>query len=274
MILNHFCSKPMKAPSAITSIIETFQDSSVTVIEDSLGNIWLRATSVCEKLEFTNAYRAVNTHCKDHQYQEFRSGNGRPSLYVNEAGFYRLVLKSKSAIAEEFIDWLTEFAIPKLKASRTNSTPVDVASFIESATQEMSDRLNHLLDIERSKVAALEASLASLAPIYKDPFPYSVQDLQDASGIRSLNYIRNVIRLNFKVDSDYLGFRYGDGKITQKQISDSTYNILCLCFRSYDGVDLTKLPDLIQVEKDKYFQLIKPRAKNKLIQHPDQLSLF
>ena len=100
------------------SFIEKYKgDNEVFLATDSKNQIWLRATEVCKQLEFSDAHRTVKTYLKEHQYQELRLGMGRPALYISESGFYKLILKSKSLIAENFIDWLTEDVLPKLRAS-------------------------------------------------------------------------------------------------------------------------------------------------------------
>lgn len=79
---------------------------------------WFRATEICDVL-FTknNTQRYITLHCKDWQYRQFQVGKGRPALYVCESGVYRLILRSKSPIALEFQDWITEELLPKLRAS-------------------------------------------------------------------------------------------------------------------------------------------------------------
>jgi len=126
--------------------LEKFEGSEVAIVQDSLNNLWIRATVACEKLGFSDAHRTVTTYCKEHQYQQFKVGNGRPALYVNESGFYRLVLKSKTPDAEKFIDWLTEDVIKKLRASggyiMPTATSEQLEGLIKSANEKLKLRYN------------------------------------------------------------------------------------------------------------------------------------
>lgn len=143
----------MSVQLAYQSFTEQFNSSEVAIVKDSLGNLWLRATVACEKLEFSDAHRTVTTYCKPHQYQQFKVGNGRPALYVNESGFYRLTLKSKSVAAEEFIDWLTEDVLPKLRASGGYIMPNATSEQLEALKAEITT-----LKSQRDNMATLAYS--------------------------------------------------------------------------------------------------------------------
>ena len=71
-----------------------------------------------------------------------------------------------------------------------------------------------------------------------------------ASGIASQGYVSNVVKVAFKVDEDYHGYRFGDNKVTPKRLTTACYNILMVCFRSAKGVDLTAVPAIIAIERD------------------------
>ncbi|NJR72627.1 MAG: hypothetical protein HC773_00850 [Scytonema sp. CRU_2_7] len=118
--------------------IEKYQgENDVFLATDCENQIWLRATGVCKQLGFSDAHRTVKTYLKEHQYQELRVGMGRPALYISESGFYKLILKSKSLIAEDFIDWLTEEVLPKLRASGGYIMPNATSSQLEALQQEI-----------------------------------------------------------------------------------------------------------------------------------------
>lgn len=109
--------------TAFKVFIEEYENKSkVFFTKDNKGEIWIRATQACEHLEFSDPHRTVKKYLKEHQYQEFREGLGRPALYISESGFYRLVLKSKSVRAEVFIDWLTEDVLPKIHSQGNYAT--------------------------------------------------------------------------------------------------------------------------------------------------------
>jgi prophage antirepressor-like protein len=53
--------------------------------------------------------------CKPSQYKYIQAGRGKPTLYLNESGFYRLLLMSKTPVGFEVLDWVTEEVIPRIR---------------------------------------------------------------------------------------------------------------------------------------------------------------
>lgn len=153
-----------------------------------------------------------------------------------------------------------------------------VADF-ESAKQQLK------LGFERS-LAAVPASLTSttlhqetefldLLETPDFPFPKTVEFLHQASGIADLRYIRRIIKKSFKENVDYIvdnsnctveAFK----RILPTHISQDTFNILMLVFRSKRGASLESMDKYIIIERDKYFQMIGKRNPNKRIQHSSQ----
>jgi prophage antirepressor-like protein len=91
-----------------------FEGIDIPVLEAE-GRIWFRSTEVGRILEFSNAFKMVQTHCHEHQYKEWKVGMGRPAVYATEAGLYRLIMRSKAIVAVRFQDWVTDEVLPQIR---------------------------------------------------------------------------------------------------------------------------------------------------------------
>ena len=134
-----------------------FQGYQFDWTTDSDGNPVCQAQQLGIALGFTPSYvpTVVERIYPKFKFQSSMGKPGRPSWYLREPGIYQMIFESKSDLAQKFQLWVFEDVLPKLRASSDRQTSTDAASFIETATTEMSDRLNHLLELERSKVASL-----------------------------------------------------------------------------------------------------------------------
>src|SRR4029078_9866181 len=74
------------------------------------GQVWFMAKDVCEILEIVNVSDAVSRvpdNSKTSIGVTDASGrDGRPVLFINEAGVYKLAFRSNKPEAEKFTDWL------------------------------------------------------------------------------------------------------------------------------------------------------------------------
>lgn len=121
-----------------------------TVLID--GEPWFLAADVCQILEFTNGPKAVRDHVKDTQKLTERvvlSGQYRQVTVINEAGLYRLIMRSRTWKADAFQDWVTGEVLPTIR--KTGS----YKAFDPS-------NLDHVAELARSHadVAALAAQQA------------------------------------------------------------------------------------------------------------------
>ena len=93
---------------------------------DKQQNIWFRGKDVAEILGYSNTKKAVLTHvdnedkklicCRTH----FGSPNssdlrGKYFNFINESGFYSLVLSSKLETAKKFKKWVTSDVLPSIR---------------------------------------------------------------------------------------------------------------------------------------------------------------
>ena len=81
-------------------------------------------------------------------FADEKMGGVQRLTFVNEAGLYRLVLRSKLPKAEEFSDWICEEVLPSIR--RTGSyTLLSVAENLEQSR----------LEVERLRLATEQAHL-------------------------------------------------------------------------------------------------------------------
>ena len=110
------------------SIIEKvfkYGETELSVIKWK-NDIWFRGKTLVEVLGYSNPLKAIHTHINSEDKEEmselvYKEGaqNGHPfrnvqqgTIYVNESGFYSLVLCSKLESAKEFKRWVTSQVLP------------------------------------------------------------------------------------------------------------------------------------------------------------------
>ena len=84
------------------------------------GEGWLAGKDVVEALGYSNASKAVSTHCK-HTIKEMiaHSQNGNvvktQTTLINEGDIYRLIIRSNKAEAEIFERWVFDEILPQIR---------------------------------------------------------------------------------------------------------------------------------------------------------------
>lgn len=89
-------------------------------IQDHHGNPWFVAKDVCACLKLSNVSKAVERLYDNEKNSITLSdgipGRGNPNvLIINESGFYKLVMRSRSAEARAFQDWVTQDVLPSIR---------------------------------------------------------------------------------------------------------------------------------------------------------------
>ncbi|MEU3649793.1 phage antirepressor KilAC domain-containing protein [Lentzea sp. NPDC034063] len=89
------------------------------------GKPWFVASDVTAALGYANGRRAVEQHVPAHHRNSvpFRDGiRGNPHRSViSEAGLYRLIMRSNTADAEDFQEWVTSVVLPSIRRDGTFS---------------------------------------------------------------------------------------------------------------------------------------------------------
>ena len=119
-------NKKMAAP---VCVFENPEFGMVRMATDEKGEPWFCAKDLCDALGYKRASEAVNQHIKSSDTVKHRVA--RPAknrfgvcegkmqnvqmIFVNESGFYALVLGSKLPSAVMFKDWVTSVVLPQIR---------------------------------------------------------------------------------------------------------------------------------------------------------------
>ena len=118
-----------KKQAAQVAVFENPEFGMVRTATDEKGDPWFCAKDLCDVLGYKRAYDTVKqrvrssdtikysvTRTVKNRYGEC-SGRGLvvQMIFVNESGFYALVLGSKLASAVKFKDWVTSVVLPQIR---------------------------------------------------------------------------------------------------------------------------------------------------------------
>ena len=117
-----------KKQAAQVAVFENPEFGTVRTTIDEKGEPWFCAKDLCDVLGYKRADNAVRQHvnpldalkqCIKVEDHIKRDGTIRERLiqmiFVNESGFYALVLGSKLATAVKFKDWVTSVVLPQIR---------------------------------------------------------------------------------------------------------------------------------------------------------------
>ena len=112
-----------------TAVFENPEFGTVRIVTDEKGEPWFCAKNLCDVLGYKRATDAVRQHVRSSdtaKYRIARTVKNRFGVsegkvqnvqmnFVNESGFYALVLGSKLATAVKFKDWVTSVVLPQIR---------------------------------------------------------------------------------------------------------------------------------------------------------------
>ena len=118
-----------KKQAAQVSVFENPEFGTVRTTIDEKGEPWFCAKDLCDVLGYKNSSCAVNQHVRSSDVvkryvarlakNRFGVCEGKMQvvqmIFVNESGFYALVLGSKLATAVKFKDWVTSVVLPQIR---------------------------------------------------------------------------------------------------------------------------------------------------------------
>ena len=89
---------------------------------------WFKGKDVATSLEYTNPSKALRDHVDDEDKKTFREllqganeftpSNQQPhEVYINEAGVYSLIMRSKKPQAKAFKNWITKEVLPSIRST-------------------------------------------------------------------------------------------------------------------------------------------------------------
>ena len=115
--------------SVQTAVFENPEFGTVRTATDEKGEPWFCAKDLCDVLGYKNSSCAVNQHVRSSDVAKryvarlaknrFGVCEGKMQvvqmIFVNESGFYALVLGSKLPTAVKFKDWVTSVVLPQIR---------------------------------------------------------------------------------------------------------------------------------------------------------------
>ena len=118
-----------KKQAAQVAVFENPEFGTVRTATDEKGEPWFCAKDLCDVLGYKRADNAVRQHINPSDAlkqcvariakNRYGECNGKmqvvPMIFVNESGFYALVLGSKLATAVKFKDWVTSVVLPQIR---------------------------------------------------------------------------------------------------------------------------------------------------------------
>ena len=121
-------SSKNKKKAAPVRVFENPEFGMVRMATDEKGEPWFCAKDLCDALGYKRADNAVRQHVNQHDalkqcvwVEVGMKKDGTPAkrltqmIFVNESGFYALVLGSKLPSALMFKDWVTSVVLPQIR---------------------------------------------------------------------------------------------------------------------------------------------------------------
>ena len=85
---------------------------------DKQQNVWFKGKDVAEILGYKDTNQAIRKHIDNEDQKRWpvvSTGQVRWSIFINESGFYSLVLSSKLETAKKFKKWITSEVLPLIR---------------------------------------------------------------------------------------------------------------------------------------------------------------
>lgn len=109
-------------------MIKSFEGTELRLIIKK-DKEWFRASDVCTILKLSNTYQAVRTIEEDDLCLVKvidTIGRSQDVYFVNEAGLYALIFKSKTDSAKRFKKWVFEEVLPSIRKTGSYSIPQEL----------------------------------------------------------------------------------------------------------------------------------------------------
>lgn len=108
------------------------------------GEPWFIGKDIATILNYTNTAKAIRDHVDNDDKLTERivlSGQNRDVIFINESGFYSLILSSKMPNAKKFKRWVTSEVLPSLRKTGTYTVmatqPNTTSSIIVQPTSDI-----------------------------------------------------------------------------------------------------------------------------------------
>jgi prophage antirepressor-like protein len=120
--------------------------NKIHVIIDNNDELWFNANNTASALGYKDLRDAIKKHVNKKdilqlQYIDYNCKNRQPqSLYLNEAGLYSLILRSKMPAAINFTDWITHKVLPSIRKYGSYKLKIEY----ENKLTNILDKINYL----------------------------------------------------------------------------------------------------------------------------------
>jgi prophage antirepressor-like protein len=125
----------------------------VFVYLEESEQLWFLSKTICDSLGYENSTKAINDNVSKNNVRRFNESltltasytsishyNIRiDSKFINEAGLYQLIMKSKMPKAKEFQDWVTSEVLPSLR--KTGHYSMEQASMKDAENLNLINRI-------------------------------------------------------------------------------------------------------------------------------------
>lgn len=147
----------------MTQNIETFNSPEFGTLRTLMAGDepWFVARDVCDALDLSNTTVAIQS-LDDDERAKFNLGRQGEANLVSEAGFYKLVMRSRKPEAKAFQRWVTHEVLPSIRKRGGYLTPEKVEEALLNPDTII--RLATDLKEERARRAELERENAEMAP--------------------------------------------------------------------------------------------------------------
>ncbi|MFJ1765011.1 BRO family protein [Amycolatopsis sp. NPDC088138] len=152
-----------------------FRGTAVRVVPVD-GEPWFVAGDVCYILGYSNSRDATSKHVRDHQKRVSRiaTPSGEQSAtVVSEGGLYRLLMRARTVLADEFQDWVTDEVLPAIR--KTGRYEVDVPKSFADAL-ELAARQAREIEAKDELIGELEPAAASWSQLAEAVGDYSLRE--------------------------------------------------------------------------------------------------
>lgn len=129
-----------------TTAITTFNNEEFGNVRTYMldGEPWFIGKDIATILNYTNTAKAIRDHVDDDDKLTERivlSGQNRDVIFINESGFYSLILSSKMPNVKKFKRWVTSEVLPSLRKTGTYTVvaaqPSTTSSIIVQPTSDI-----------------------------------------------------------------------------------------------------------------------------------------
>ena len=233
-----------------------FKGTPVRALSDREGNPWLVANDICDVLGLSNSSVSLKVLDEDevsNSYLTDSKGRSQNTSIISEAGFYKLVMRSRKAEAKEFQRWVTHEVLPSIRkhggymAGQESMTPEQMAlasmQWLHSKVEEQARQL----EAQAPKVLFADAVNASQTSILVGQLAKIIQQNGVPMGQRRLfAWLREHHYLSSRKGEDY-------NMPLQKYIEQGLFEIKESTHTNPDGVTFTTRTVKVTGKGQQYF---------------------